>query len=115
MSKTICAFNHDEWRRYGLANFSDFAELINEANVSENGDGTSFGEWWYAPDEPLPSGHRVIYFGSWGNDHSPGASMCTYATLFDGNDPDEMADFALRVRELESQPEFDDQPDDSDD
>ena len=35
--------------------------------------------------------------------------------VFDGHDPDDMANFALRVRELDSQPEYDDQPDDGDD
>ncbi len=114
MSFTICAFNHAEWQRHGLADFGDFAERINEINVGEDAF-SGHGEWWYAPDEPLPSGHRVIYFGSWGNDNSPGASMYTHATLFDVSNPDELADFALRVRELEAQPEFDDQPDDSGD
>lgn len=114
MSFTICAFNHAECHRHGLADFGDFAEKITECNVGEDAF-SGYGEWWYAPDEPLPTGERVIYFGSWGNDNSPGASMYTHATIFDGHDSDDMASFALRVRELESQPEFDEQPDDSGD
>ena len=110
MSKTICAFNHDDWQRYGLAEFGDFADRINEVNVGED-----YGEWYFVPDEPLPTGERVIYYGSWGSDHSPGASMYTHATLFDVTDPDELADFTLRVQHLESQPEHDDQPDDIED
>jgi hypothetical protein len=114
MSFTIKAFNHEEWDSYGLADFAEFSDRITEVNVGEDSF-SGYGEWYYVPGEPLPSGHRVIYFGSWGNDNSPGASLYTHATLFVMNDPDEMADFALRVRELESQPEFDDQPDDSGD
>jgi hypothetical protein len=114
MSFTVNAFNHTEWQRLGLADFADFAESITEINVGEDSF-SGYGEWFYVPDEPLPTGERVIYYGSWGNDNSPGASMYTHATLFDGNDPDEMADFALRVRELEAQPEFDEQPEDDED
>lgn len=114
MSFTVNAFNHAEWQRLGLADFAEFADRINEINVGEDAF-SGYGEWWYAPDEPLPNGDRVIYYGSWGNDNSPGASQYTHASIFNGSDDDEMADFALRVRDLESQPEFDDQPDDSDD
>lgn len=113
MSFTVNAFNHAEWRRLGLADFAQYAEKISECNMGEDAF-SGYGEWFYVPDEPLPNGDRVIYFGSWGNDNSPGASSYTYATIFDGHDPDDMANFALRVRELESQPEFDDQPADSD-
>lgn len=114
MSFTICAFNHAEWQRHGLADFGYFADKITEINVGEDSF-SGYGEWFYVPDEPLPNGDRVIYFGSWGNDNSPGASLYTHATVFDGTDPDEVADFAVRVRELVAQPEFDDQPDDNDD
>lgn len=110
MSFKISAFNHDEWKRLGLA---DFADRITERNVGEDAF-SGYGEWFYVPDEPLPNGDRVVYFGSWGNDHSPGASSYTHAEVFDGNDPDEMAEFTLRVQEWESKPEHDDQfePDD---
>lgn len=110
MSFTICAFNHSDWQRYGLADYSDFAEKITEINKGENSFSV-YGEWFYIPEQPLPNGDHVIYFGSWGNDNSPGASQYTHATIFDGGDPDEMIEYALRVRDLESQPEFDEQPD----
>lgn len=113
MSFTISAFNHAEWQRHGLDDFSDFAECINEINVGEDAF-SGYGEWFYVPDEPLPSGDRVIYYGSWGNDNSPGASLYTHATLFDVTSEEGLADFAERVRDLEAQPEHDDQfePDD---
>lgn len=109
MSFTINAFKHEEWQRLGLADFADFADRITECNVGEDSF-SGYGEWFYVPDEPLPNGDWVIYHGTWGNDNSPGASMYTYAEIFDGSDPDEMAEFALRQRDWESKPEYDDQP-----
>ncbi len=114
MSFTINAFDHAEWNRHGLADFGSLSEKITECNMGEDAF-SGFGEWFYIPEMPLPNGDRVIYFGSWGNDNSPGATSYTYATLFDVSDPDELAEFTLRVQHLEGQPEFDDQPADSDD
>jgi hypothetical protein len=108
MSFTLTAFNHAEWTRHGLADFGDFADQIIECNAGEDTFG-GYGEWWYAPDEPLPNGDRVIYSGSWDCDHGPGASSYTHAEIFDGVDPDDMAEHTLRVKHWESQPEFDDQ------
>lgn len=110
MSFTINAFNHTEWERLGLADFGDFADQISECNQSEYGDGQLEGEWFFVPDAPLPNGDRVIYFGSWGNNNSPGASSYTNAEIFDGTDPNELAEFTLRVQEWEGRPEYDDQP-----
>ena len=104
MPFTINAFNHEEWSRHGLADFGEFADQIAECNVGEDSF-SGYGEWFFVPDEPLPDGSRVIYFGSWGNDNSPGASMYTHAEIFDGTDPEELAEFSRRVQGWESQPE----------
>jgi hypothetical protein len=108
MSITINAFSNEEWERHGLAEFGDFADQIAECNIREERF-SGYGEWFYVPDKPLPNGDRVIYFGSWSKDTCPGASIYTNADIFDGNDPDDLSDFALRVRHLESQPEYDEQ------
>lgn len=108
MSFTINAFNHYEWARHGLAAFSDFADQISECNVGEDAF-SGYGDWFFVPNDPLPNGDRAIYFGSWGNDNSPGASSYTFAEIFDGSDPDELAEFTIRAREWESKPEYDDQ------
>ena len=105
MSFTISAFNHDDWNRCSLADFSDFADQIAEVNVSEDAF-SGFGDWFFVPNEPLPNGDRVIYFGSWGNDNSPGASMYTHAEIFDALDPDQLIEFSKRVDHWENQPEF---------
>ncbi|HLN28594.1 MAG TPA: hypothetical protein VK395_12700 [Gemmataceae bacterium] len=105
MAFTINAFNHSEWQRLGLLDYGDFADMISECNVGEDAF-SGYGEWWYVPDDPQPKGDRVIYFGSWGNDNSPGASMYTNAEIFDMNDSSDVAEYAKRVREWESQPEY---------
>jgi hypothetical protein len=106
MPVTINAFNHEQWQRHGLKDYADFAEHATFCNQAEYGDGQLEGEWFYIDDEPLPNGSRVIYFGSFGNDNSPGASAYTNAEVFDGGDPDEMAEFTLRAREWEAKPEY---------
>ncbi len=105
MSDTICAFHNEGWRRHGLQDFGDFADLITECNVGEDSF-SGFGDWFFIPADPLPSGNRVIYFGSWGNDNSPGASMYTQAEIFDMKDTKDAARYAKRVTKWESQPEF---------
>ena len=105
MPYTINAFNHDEWERQGLADFSDFADQISECNMGEDSF-SGFGEWYYVPDEPLPNGDRAIYFGSWGNDNSPGASTYTNAEIFDALDHDQLIEFSERVDHWESQTEY---------
>ena len=115
MPFTISAFNHDEWKRHGLADFSEFADKIIEVNVDED-EFSGNGEWFFVPPEPLPNGDRVIYFGSWGNDNSPGASSYTNAEIFDALGPDQLIEFSNRVDHWENQPEFsDDEEDDTED
>ena len=109
MAYSINAFHHDEWQRLGLVDFGDFADRLTECNVGEDSF-SGYGEWFYIPDEPLPTGERVIYWGSWGNDNSPGASLYTRAEIFDVSDPGELAEFTSRVKHWKTQPEFDEQP-----
>ena len=105
MPFTINAIDYDEWKRHGLADFSDYADQITECNMGEDAF-SGFGDWYYIPDEPLPNNDRVIYFGSWGNDNSPGASSYTNAEIFDGLDPDQLTEFSKRVEHWDEQPEF---------
>jgi hypothetical protein len=106
MPVTINAFNHAAWERRGLKDYADFAECVTFCDQSEYGDGQLEGEWFFIDDEPLPNGNRVIYFGSFGNDNAPGASAYTNAEVFDGSDPDEMAEFTIRAQEWEGKPEY---------
>lgn len=110
MNSTICAFSHQRWEQRGLACFTDFADQISEVNAGEDALG-GFGEWFFVPEEPLPTGERVIYFGSWSSDHCAGASMYTHAEIFDVADPQDAAKFAERVSDWESLPEWTEQDD----
>ncbi len=106
MPRTINASNHAEWARNGLKDYGEFAERVTFCNQSAFGDGQLEGEWYFIDEKPLPDASRVIYVGSFGNDNAPGASMHTHATIFDGSDPDDLAEFTVRAQELEAQPEY---------
>jgi hypothetical protein len=113
MSFTICAFNHREWKRCKLADYGDFADQTTECNQGEDAF-SGYGEWFHIPDDPLPGNDRVIYFGTWGNDNSPGASSYTHAEIFDMDDSDDAAKYAKRVQEWESQPEWEEVEEEAD-
>ena len=36
MAFTINAFNHREWKRHGLADYGDFADMVTECNQGED-------------------------------------------------------------------------------
>lgn len=105
MSRIFCAFHHREWDAAGLADYSDFSERTQECNQGEDAF-SGYGDWYYIPDEPLSEGHRVIYWGSWGNDNSPGASSYTHAEVYDMGDEDDVAQYDKDVKHWESQPEW---------
>ena len=109
MSISITAAQHDRWRRHGLDDYAQFAGRIRPCNVGQDGV-SRYGEWFFVPDEPLPDGSRVVYFGSWDDDEAPGAPAHTHAEVFAGDDPEDLAEFILRVRHWDDQPPFDTQP-----
>jgi hypothetical protein len=113
MSFTSNAFNHREWAKYGLADYGDFADMVTECNQGEDAF-SGYGEWYYIPDDRLANNDAVIYFGTWGNDNSPGASSYTNADIFDMDDPDDAAEYAKRVQEWQSQPEWEEVEEDAD-
>lgn len=92
-----CAWDHKDWAAAGLKNYEDFADMIEYVNQSEYGDGQLEGEWWYADDAT-----RTVYYGSFGNDNSPGASSYTYADTF----PDDPEGYAEAVKKWESYDEY---------
>ena len=101
------AFNHKRWSARGLKDFGDYAECVEYINQSELGDGTIEGEWYYVDDE-----NKTIYFGTFGNYNSPGASSYTYADQYG---PDEWADYGNKVAILEDSPEYLETEDDDED
>jgi hypothetical protein len=116
----VANFDHKEWDRLNLQDYSEFSEKITECDQRELGDCTA-GNWYYIPDEPVTNENgvfKVIYHGSWGNYNSPGASSYTYAELFDTTDPDDMEDFEKQKKNWENSPEWEevdeDEPDEDD-
>ncbi len=121
MAFTVCAANHAEWEENSLADYGDFSDRVEYVNQGED-NFSGYGEWFYIPDEPLPAmkgvgdykpNERVIYFGTYGNDNSPGASHYTYAEIFDMDDEEDAAEFESRKAEWESKEEW--LPEDEDD
>ena len=73
----------------------DCAEYINQED--DYGDSMR-GEWYVVNDE-----RSIIYGGTFGNDHSPGAMDYTWAEVYDADEGD---DFNRRAKELEACPEY---------
>lgn len=122
MAFTVKASDHHEWEENSLQDYSEFSDCVGECNQRDRGD-YSIGDWFYIPDEPLPAmkdvdygdskpNERAIYFGSWGNDNSPGASHYTYAEIFDMDDPEDAAEYEARKAEWEAYPEWIEEPSD---
>jgi len=111
MTDTIRACHHQEWERQGLQDYGDFAECVSECNQQEWADCNS-GEWFYIPDDPMPPceefpyERRVIYYGSWGNDNSPGASHYTSAAVYDMTDSNDVEEYERDKSAWEEQPEW---------
>lgn len=96
-STTYNAFRHKEWKAAGLKNYEDFADMVEYVNQSPDYGDSLCGEWWYEDEETL-----TIYSGSFGNDHSPGASSYTYANVYDSK-----VNYEKAVKEWEAEPEYD--------
>lgn len=109
MSYFLNAFDHKRWANEKLEDFGDFADQIGECNQIELGDCTA-GEWFHFPDAALPKseeddGERwAIYYGTWGNDNSPGASSYTNATIY--LFPEDKEEYEKDKAEWEAKPEW---------
>lgn len=90
------ASDHRDWAAAGLKDFTEFSDCVEYVNERESGYGDCEGEWWYADDDTL-----TVYGGTHGNDHSPGASSCTFANVYDNVD-----EYRARVADLKGMPEF---------
>lgn len=91
---TACYY--DAWEAAGLLNFDDFAECVEYVNQREDGFEVLAGDWFYPHDET-----KTIYFGTFGNYNSPGASHCTYAEVYDNED-----EYREAVASWEAMPEY---------
>lgn len=88
--------NRREWESLGLKDFGDYAESVQYFNQRECYGDSLEGEWFADDPDSL-----TVYGGTFGNDHSPGSSIYTWAEVYD-----DASEFAARVKSLESFPEF---------
>ena len=79
------------WDKAGLTHGRDHMEFVEC--------GEDYGSWWDADDEGL-----VIYWGTYGNYNSPGASHYTWATIYST-----VAEYRAALAEWEAKPEWDDE------
>lgn len=107
---TINLFDYKSWEKYRLKDYAEFSDMTSDILVRTHGDDTTSGTWYFIDDElhlvPDQGSFKVIYVGTWGNDHSPGASSYTYAFLYDVDCPDDMAAYAEHVGQLQSAEEY---------
>lgn len=68
------ACNYKEWEAAGLKDFGDYADCVNYCNQREFGDGQLEGDWYYFDEDT-----GILYYGTFGNYNSAGASHYTYA------------------------------------
>lgn len=101
---TYCAFDHKDWDAAGLKDVGslDYMEFVNER---EDGFDQSAGEWYCVDEKAM-----TIYYGTYGNYNSPGASSFTYADVYEQGEEEK---FNAAVAKWESKPErleTDDEP-----
>ena len=94
------------WSKIGLLDYSEFSDLVEYVNQSDDYGDCLRGEWYYSPgDVHAVEGEMcyVIYWGTFGNYNSPGASHHTYAEVFT---TEEEEDYRKTLAKWEKQPEY---------
>lgn len=103
-------FNLRHRREWDQRHLMSYRELVGQPRARRNtGEDHSgeYGEWFFVPDAPLPTGECVIYYGYYGAHLPRTDAPHIFAQLFDTNDPDDMVEFTFRVQEWYGQPERD--------
>ena len=85
----------------GRQDFSDYADCVEYCNQRTVYGDSLEGDWFYADDV-----NGLIYSGTFGNDHSPGASHYTYCDVYDTRE-----EYQRAKTEWESYPEYDETDD----
>lgn len=89
--------DYDEWKQRGLPDLVEIYDRLTYCNAVE--DGRRFRtDWYFVPDDPLPSGRRVIYTGGWSGVAKIPTQGRFEAELFDSTVPDDLAEYDRRVR-----------------
>lgn len=99
---TVAARNYIDYESTRqCADYADYCDCISYCNQGTEYGDSGYGDWFYTPDTSLATGERVIYFGTFSNSHSPGASHYTYAAVYDNAD-----EYATDLKKWESFPEY---------
>lgn len=114
---------HHDYKLWGRAKLKDYGDFEPTFyNKREDGPDSLCGDWWYAEgrhfhidgyvchgvafqhtDHGGLPWQGVIYEGTFGNDHSPGSSHNTWATVYQ---EDEREEYEAEVARLEAQDEY---------
>jgi len=104
MSDSYRMCDHKEWAAAGLAADVEL-DRADYVNQYEDGFEVYAGEWFYEDEAAL-----VIYWGTFGNYNSPGASHHTYAEKYDT-----LEEFKADLADWEAKPEYLDEEEDKED
>ncbi len=104
----ISAHDHHEFENFKLKEFNEYSSQIHSCDQHTFGEDT-IGEWFYVDEGPVVSSkgsYKVIYHGTWGPDHSPGADCFTTASLYYTDDENDMAQFVIDLKQWQDLPEW---------
>jgi hypothetical protein len=91
----VRATEYQRWEELGLEAIQMWHEM-EFCNQEPDGFDQSRGEWYIADDS-----HQAIISGTYGNDHSPGCSHYTYATIYR-----DASEYRAALAEWEDKPEW---------
>ncbi len=91
-----CEANGAEWESQHLKEYGEYSDAIEYVNQADDYGDSLRGEWFASDDRT-----RTIYHGSFGNDHSPGASHYTNAEVFATEE-----EYRAKLAEWEALPEY---------
>lgn len=103
-SETFRESDHKAWAENGLKDFGTYSECVTFCNQREDDADSLAGDWFYGDDDNL-----TIYYGTFGNDHSPGSSHNTRAEVYEGK-----AEYHEALKQWEDYPEFIEEEEESD-
>jgi hypothetical protein len=88
-----------------MKDFGDYSDCVEYVNQSEDYGDCLRGEWYYGDDESL-----IIYYGSFGNYNSPGASCYTHSEQHETEN-----EYRAALQQWIDQPEYLESEEDCDD
>jgi len=106
MSDFFSGADHKAWADKGLKDFGDYAECVEYVEQEDDYGDSLRGSWFYGDEDNL-----TLYYGTFGNYNSPGASHFTYAEVYDDEDEflDALAEWEAKEEYLDNDDDYDDE------